>query len=82
MKLCLVNCKNYNGYKDVLFMMRANDFRLQEPQFKINYEILDPNPRRQLHRLYTNRGDFVINSDWSLSPVRPIHGPDGRLKQL
>ena len=62
----LVKSLNYNG-REVLFMMKSNDFRLNV--YHKNYIILDTNPKyiHKERRLVSSQGVFKVFSDWSLS---------------
>lgn len=70
-KFILARCADYNGHKDVLFMMEADDFRLTDALFSANYTILDDAPTYdwRTRRLATNQGEFLVCSDWSLKPL-------------
>lgn len=63
-KKVFVICKDYNGYKDVPFMMSSDDYRAGSE----NYPIVDPAPKysHKEKTLTTNRGTFEVCSDWSL----------------
>ena len=64
----LVKSLNYNG-REVLFMMKCDDFRLSDTRLSSNYIILDSTPRyiHKERRLVSSHGVFKVFSDWSLS---------------
>lgn len=63
-KKILVNCLDYNGHKNVKFMMSSDDFRLNGE----NYQILDANAVyvHKAKTLATTHGTFTVFADWSL----------------
>jgi hypothetical protein len=59
----IVNCKNYNGNKNVKFLMKANDFRLKGTE----YRIISPVVERDMPFVTTADGkDWHVWSDWSV----------------
>lgn len=62
--MILVNCRDYNGHKDVKFMMSPDDFHLADP----NYQVLDPAAvySRRHKTLTSSRGTFTVCADWSV----------------
>jgi len=64
----LVKANDYNGHKDVLFMMQADDFRLTNMTFKNNYTVLAQG-KYSKRILKTELGDFNVFSDWSVKKV-------------
>jgi hypothetical protein len=67
MEHVIVICRDYNGYKNVLFMMKADDFRYQDGK-KWGYEHLHSGKySRKTHSFVTNEGkQFTVFSDWSV----------------
>lgn len=67
---CVVLCKKYNNSTDVLFMMRQDDFRLRDPRFKDNYEVLHPavacRYNHQRRTLVAGGTTYQVFADWSL----------------
>ena len=65
-KRVFVNCKDYNGHKNVKFVMRPNDFRLTDEVFSDDYETLgDVNV---LNNGFAFSGKlYTVHSDWSVS---------------
>lgn len=59
----LVCCADYNGQKNILFMMRADDDRVGTQ----NWTVLDYNATYKNHVLTTTRGRFIVHEDWSCS---------------
>jgi hypothetical protein len=62
-KRIYVNCKDYNGYKDVKFVMRPDDFRLQDAKW--GYEPIAPVNVAKNHFVLNGIGHIVF-SDWSV----------------
>ena len=63
----LAQCADYNGYKNILFMMDADDFRLTDERFSANYTVIDTGA--YTHRTRTLVADgrtFTVLRDWSL----------------
>jgi len=69
--MVLARCKDYNGHKNVLFMMDSSDFRFTHPKFKSNYEVLDRNPSYDGKKriLSTVKGQYRVYEDWSLKKI-------------
>lgn len=72
----LVRCADYNGDKDVLFMMKADEFRLTDPRFSANYTVLDAAPvyTHKTRTLSSSLGVFRVFTDWSLRLLPDSHG--------
>jgi hypothetical protein len=66
MKYVIVNCKDFNGYKDVLFRLKADDFRLHDERFSSNYEFIT-NLKRG--RVGENGKKYEIFADGSAEEV-------------
>ena len=61
----LVKDNDYNGHKDVLFMMNMNDFRLTDDRFKDDYEVLGKG--KYAKKVLTVNGiAYKVFSDWSV----------------
>lgn len=83
MNRLLVNCKDYNGHKDVLFMMREDDFRLN-PGHRINknlpakvvknmqgnYDVLGEGEYTHKKReLVIGKKTYRVFPDWSVKEI-------------
>lgn len=67
----MVICHDYNGHRDVPFMMETNDFRLADPQFADNYTIVGEGVYDHGTRTFTVDGRaYYVFSDWSLGDPR------------
>ena len=65
----LVQCADYNGYKNVLFMMKDTDFRLADEKF--GYKILGQG--KYVHKtrtLIVNDQTYKVFSDWSVKQMQ------------
>jgi hypothetical protein len=63
----MVICHDYNGHRDVPFMMNSDDFRLTDPQFAGNYTIVREGIYDHCTRTLTIDGRaYHVFSDWSL----------------
>lgn len=77
----LVRCGDYNGHKNVLFMMDTTDFRLSDERFSSNYEVLAPGEYAGRARQLTvaERGEtYQVFEDWSLKLIetKPLAAAD------
>lgn len=62
----LVNCANYNGNKNILFMMAADDFRLNDG----NWQVISPaNYDRKTKTLVAEGKQYKVFCDWSVRAV-------------
>lgn len=61
-RIFLMNCRDYNGHKDVLFVMRADDFRIGND----NWQFISTG--RLDGAIYTipSGQQFVVHYDWSV----------------
>jgi hypothetical protein len=66
----LVRCADYNGYRNVLFMMDGDDFRLSDARFSSNYTVLASDVYAARDKTFTTAdGDtYTVFADWSLQP--------------
>jgi hypothetical protein len=66
----LANCKSYNGHKNVLFMMDADDFRILDSE-KWGYEVLDAKAEynRKERTLTSGKDKYHVFSDRSLKKL-------------
>ena len=66
----MVICRDYNGLRDVPFMMNSDDFRLADAQFG-NYTIVGEGIYDHCVRTLTVDGRaYHVFSDWSLGDPR------------
>ena len=63
-----VNCKDYNGYKNSKFVMNTDDFRLTDPSFSDNYEVIALVDVKNRKFSYNGK-TFEVFSDWSVAPA-------------
>ena len=64
----LAQCANYNGNKNVLFMMNKDDFRLADAKF--GYTVLgDAKYNNKIKTLVSNGKTYKVFSDWSVKSV-------------
>lgn len=64
----LVKCSDYNGSKDVLFMMRQDDNRLVD--YSNNYEVLsDAKYSAKTKTLIANKKSYRVFCDWSVKAI-------------
>ena len=63
--LHIVECKNYNGHKNVLFAMETSDFRFQTENWK------DCGPLERFGKNFVDTNGHVYKRfpDWSLKKV-------------
>lgn len=67
----IVECKDYNGFKNTKFLMKADDFRLTE--FKSDYTILHKDVRVQKGTAITKSGKyFKVFADWSVKEDKNV----------
>jgi hypothetical protein len=64
----LANCADYNGYKNVLFMMEADDFRLHNPVFEYTV-ISDAKYNRKTKTLVADGKTYFVCQDWSVKVI-------------
>lgn len=69
MKRLLVKCADFNGHKDVLFMMKPDDFRLTDERFKGDYTTLDKGTYKSRVLTTEKSGAFQVFSDWSVKSI-------------
>jgi hypothetical protein len=69
----MVICRDYNGLKDIPFMMNSDDFRLIDPRFAADYSIVGEGIYDHPARTLTVDGRvYHVFSDWSLGePSKP-----------
>jgi len=60
----LVKANDYNGHKNVLFMMKSDDFRVGTD----NYTVLAKG-KLSKNVLKTTKGDYTVFSDWSVKKL-------------
>ena len=65
MKKLLVLCKDYNGYKNIIFMMNANDDRLNTP----NREIISEGKYSRGVLTTLDGRKFKVHCDWSVTQI-------------
>jgi len=65
MKKLLVICKDYNGYKNILFMMNPNDFRLETP----NREVVSEGKYAKGILTTLNGNRYKVHCDWSVTQI-------------
>ncbi len=72
-KRLMVICRDYNGHKDVRFMMNSDDFRLTDARFAADYAIVGEGSYDHHARTLTVDGRaYHVFSDWSLGdPLAP-----------
>jgi len=66
----LVRCADYNGHKDILFMMDATDFRLTDKRFSAGYPVIADGDYDKKAARFTipSTGDaYQVHGDWSLT---------------
>ena len=68
----LVNFKDYNGYKDVKFVMRPNEVEWRKSLTKDveGIELIDLVDVKK-NQFQWNNVLYVVHSDWSVSPQKP-----------
>jgi len=64
-----VNHKDYNGYKDIKFVMETDDFRLTNPAFSDDYEVIASVDVKN-GKFSLNGQIFEVFSDSSVSPLK------------
>jgi len=66
----IVNCHDYNGYKNVLFMMGTDDFRYKEPK-KWGYDHIHHGKYDRKARVFVaNTGEqFEVYEDHSVKKI-------------
>lgn len=67
----IVRCADYNGSKDVLFRMRANDERLSDKRFKDNYTVIEAGIVKDSKTIIgcVSGTVFRVFSDWSIKVI-------------
>lgn len=67
MKL-IVQASEYNGSKDVLFLMNSNDFRLTNPAFASGYTIITEGTHKSKDKLFLGKNGitYKVYQDWSV----------------
>jgi hypothetical protein len=71
----LVNCKDFNGYKNGVFMMKSDDFRLTNSYMgnviEFGYtKIADGKFNTKERKFITDAGDtYQVFSDWSVKKI-------------
>ena len=67
----LVQCVNYNGRENVLFMMRADDCRLNDGVHVGNWTVIDRHAQydHKARTLRTICGTMRVFNDWSVRPL-------------
>ena len=67
----IVKAAVYNGYKNVLFMMKTDDIRLQHPQYSVNYtKVSDGQYNHKMRKFITPDGVYSVFSDHSVKKDR------------
>lgn len=67
----LVRCGDYNGFKNVLFLMKSNDFRFNDGNYMSIERGMFVNRRKNF---VTDSGDlYKVASDWSVKKVSDFH---------
>lgn len=69
----LALCKDYNGYKNVFFMMKSDDFRLHDERW--GYVLVDNSPVYSSKTQTLSASDgrlFKVFEDWSLKLIGEI----------
>jgi hypothetical protein len=62
----IANCASYNDYKDVLFMMDSDDYRLSDPDYGYT-KISDGEYHKNLRKFITSDGViYTVFMDWSV----------------
>ena len=61
----IANCASYNDYKDVLFMMDSDDYRLSDPNYGYT-KVSDGEYHRNLRKFITPDGVYSVFMDWSV----------------
>jgi hypothetical protein len=65
----LARCRDYNGHPDVLFMMKADDFRLSDPVHGYSVLCRDCKYDRKAKTLTADGVTYRVFADWSLKAV-------------
>jgi hypothetical protein len=71
----LVNCKDFNGYKNCIFMMKSDDFRLTNSYMgnviEFGYtKIADGKFNTKERKFVTDAGDtYKVYRDWSAEKI-------------
>jgi hypothetical protein len=66
----IANCASYNDYKDVLFMMDSDDYRLSDPDYGYT-KISDGEYHKNLRKFITSDGViYTVFMDWSVKKVQ------------
>ena len=65
----IVNCADYNGYKNVLFMMGTKDYRLSDPEYGYT-KVSDGQYISKLRKFVTPNGVYSVFSDHSVKKDR------------
>ena len=74
----LVRAADYNGYKDILFMMDPDDFRLSDERFSSNYAVLGEGAYAVRAKTFTVDGKlYQVHADWSLTLTEAPISADG-----
>lgn len=70
-RMLLVRAADYNGSKDVLFMMEPDDFRLRDPVLREGWTVLNDHATytKLPQLLQTEDGFYKVHIDWSLTPL-------------
>jgi hypothetical protein len=73
-KRLVVICRDYNGLKDIPFMMNSDDFRLIAPRFAADYTVVGEGIYDHPARRWAVDGRaYHVFSDWSLGePRKPL----------
>jgi hypothetical protein len=61
----IANCASYNDYKDVLFMMDSDDYRLSDPDYGYT-KISDGEYISKFRKFVTPDGVYTVFMDWSV----------------
>ena len=71
-KKVIVLCKDYNGHKNVLFMMKEDDFRLKDDyRLKDNWSVVTQGTHNFKEKVFvgTNGKKYKTFSDWSVKEM-------------
>ncbi len=67
----LAICADYNGYKNVLFMMKSDDCRLAPGEEKWGYRVLEKATFNFKEKIMTTQSGkrYTVFSDWSVKEI-------------
>lgn len=70
-KKIIVNCADYNGHKNIPFMMSSDDFRLTDPRFKDDYSVIAEGKASDRNRLFVavDGTQYTVHYDWSVTEI-------------